>query len=108
MRKILLSLLFLLFVAVSSYGRDISDIEKAAIQRAENDPATAYEYFLEQIETGASIEKQAIYLYGMGLALEKQGDTREAINDYLAAEALGNQSARRALRRLQNQLNREG
>lgn len=66
-----------------------SDFEKSVFNRALSDPAKAEAYFLEKIENGASVEEQAIYLYGMGLANEQLGNDLEAINDYLSAEALG-------------------
>ena len=103
MRKaILLTCLFLLPIT-PSYSEGLSDLESAVIIRAQNNPSSAYEYFLEQIETGATSAEQAVYLYGMGLARERQNNFSEALNDYLAAEALGNKSAAQAVKQLQEQ-----
>jgi len=100
MRKaILLTCLFLLPIT-PSYSEDLSDLESAVIIRAQNNPSSAYEYFLEQIEAGATSAEQAVYLYGMGLAREQQNNFSEALNDYLAAEALGNEGAGKAVKRL--------
>ena len=102
MRKaILLTCLFLLPIT-PSYSEGLSDLESAVIIRAQNNPSSAYEYFLEQIETGATSAEQAVYLYGMGLR-ERQNNFSEALNDYLAAEALSNKSAAQAVKRLQEQ-----
>lgn len=76
------------------------NLEETVVRRAQKDPITAYEYFLEQIEAGATPEEQAIYLYGMGVANERKGNVAEAINDYMAADILGNESASRDLIRL--------
>lgn len=83
-----------------SYAEDITSFEKSVKLRAESEPDTAYDYFLEKIEDGATTEEQAVYLYGMGIAHEKQGNIREAINDYLSAEALGYEKATKALNSL--------
>jgi len=99
---ILLAGLFLLPIT-PSYGESLSDLESAVIIRAQNNPSSAYKYFLEQIEAGATPAEQAVYLYGMGLAREQQNNFSEALNDYLAAEALGNESAAQAVQRLKEQ-----
>jgi len=106
MRKAILLICLFLFPITPSYSESLSDLEHAVSKRAEDNPASAYEYFLEQIETSADPEEQAVYLYGMGLAREHQDNFGEAVNDYLAAEALGNKSAIHALKRLQKQLKR--
>lgn len=82
------------------YAGDLQSLEQSIIERAEQDPETAPDYFMEQIESGATPEEQAAYMYGMGRAHEKQGKMDEAINDYLSAEILGNESAAAALERL--------
>jgi hypothetical protein len=79
---------------------ETESLEQAVIEHAEGKPDTAYDYFLEKIEGGASVEEQAVYLYGMGLANEKAGNISEAINDYLGAEILGSKRASEALDRL--------
>ena len=48
-----------------------SNLEQSVINRALSDPVTAEEHFLSQIENGATIKEQAVYLYGMGVAQEK-------------------------------------
>lgn len=92
--------LFMALCSVSSYAWDMTDFEKSVKLRAENEPGTAYDYFLEKIEGGATVEEQAVYLYGMGIAHEKQGNIEEAVNDYLSAEALGYYKATKELKRL--------
>ncbi len=81
----------LLLVGCSNY----SDFEKTVFDRALSDPIAAEAYFLEKIENDATVDEQAIYLYGMGLAHEKLGNDMEARNNYLSAEALGYEEARR-------------
>lgn len=103
MRKAILLTCLFLFPITPSYSEDLSDLESAVIIRAQNNPSSAYEYFLEQIEANATSAEQAVYLYGMGLAREQQNNFSEALNDYLAAEALGNKSAAQAVKRLQEQ-----
>lgn len=95
----------LLFVLVwlavfPAFAEEIESLEQAVIERAESEPDTAYDYFLEKIEGGATVEEQAVYLYGMGIIHEKQGNIEEAINDYLSAEVLGYTKATEALERL--------
>lgn len=75
-------------------------LEKSVIERAESEPETATEYFEAQIKAGTPVEDQALYAYGMGIAQERLGNRIEAINNYLAAEGLGNESAAKALDRL--------
>ena len=45
-------------------------------------------------------EEQAVYLYGMGLAYERQGDMIEVVDNYRGAELFGHRAAREALVRL--------
>jgi hypothetical protein len=95
------ALLFLLaFVTSPLFASDISSLENAVMKHATTNPDTAYEYFLKQIEAGATPEQQAVYLYGMGLVNQAKGNVAGAINDYMTAEILGNESASRALIRL--------
>ncbi|MCB9990666.1 MAG: hypothetical protein H6867_04725 [Rhodospirillales bacterium] len=97
-KRLLCGLIF--FAAIPVLAGEIESLEQKVIERAESEPDTSYEYFMEKIEAGASIEEQAVYLYGMGIAREKQGNIGEAINDYLSAEALGYSKATEALERL--------
>jgi len=78
-------------------------LEKAVIERAKKDPATATEYFLSMIERRPSpgSDEQAVYVLGMGIAAEQQGDIMDALDYYLGAEVLGNQTASKAAQRLQ-------
>lgn len=104
MRKLLISVLLnmiCVLAANASCGYEASQLEQAVEIRAKQNPKTAPEYFLQQIESGANSEEQAVYLYGMGLAHEKQKNTKEAINDYLSASILGNERAKCALMELQ-------
>jgi len=80
-------------------GNSLSGLEKTVTKQALEDPETSISTFMEKIET-ASVEEQGVYMYGMAVAREKMGDKSEAINDYLSAEALGNESAKEALQRL--------
>lgn len=100
MRKVLPIILLCLFFITPSFANDISNLEARVVKRAQSDPDTAYEYFLEQIEAGATPEEQAVYLYGMGLVNEAKGKVDEAVNDYMASEILGNESASRVLIKL--------
>lgn len=100
MNKFLMILLLAIIPTVVACGDEASNFEKSVRIRAENEPSTAYDYFLEKIENGASIEQQAIYLYGMGIAHEKLGDVDEAVNDYMGAEILGYAPATKALQRI--------
>jgi len=100
MRKVILLTSLFLLPITPSYSEGLTDLESAVIIRAQNNPSSAYEYFLEQIEAVATPAEQAVYLYGMGLARERQKNFSEALNDYLAAEALGNKSAAQAVKRL--------
>ena len=97
-------LLFSLFLISSctdnSGNYPVSELEKSVVQRAYDKPETAYDYFMGKIEGGATADEQAVYMYGIAVAREKLGDTKEAINDYLVAEGLGNKSAAKALDRL--------
>ena len=94
-----LLLLIVAFIAIDK----VSPLEKSVIQRAKTDPETAPEYFMGLIESHPvpSVEDQAVYMFGIGMAHEEQGNLQEALNDYLSAEALGNNSASRAAKRLQ-------
>lgn len=103
MRKATLLICLFLLPITPSYSESLSGLESAVIIRAQSNPASTYEYFLEQIEAGATPTEQAVYLYGMGLAREQQSNLSEALNDYLAAEALGNESAGKAVKRLKEQ-----
>ncbi len=89
-------------VACSDQSKEypLSNLEKETVQRALNEPETAYDYFMRKIEDNATPDEQAVYMYGIAVAREKLGDTKEAINDYLVAEGLGNKSAAEALNRL--------
>ncbi len=78
--------------------------ERSVAQRANQDPATAPEYFMQQIESGASVNEQAVYMYGIGLANEKLGNNEEAVNDYLGAEILGYAPATQALQRVRKKI----
>ena len=102
MRKFFVVYVCLSLIALPSCAKEPETLERKVIERVEENPETAPEYFLEQIEAGANVEAQAVYLYGMGLAAEKQGDTVEAINNYIGAETLGNESAAKALKRLRD------
>ena len=64
----------LLLLSAPVDAGNIQALEKIVIERAEQDPVTAGEYFISQIETGATVEKQAVYLYCMGWAHEKLGN----------------------------------
>ena len=77
-----------------------SPLESSVIARARLDPQTAPEYFMSRIEAGATPAEQAIYMYGTGLAHEKTGHIREAIDDYICADLLGEPRAKLALNRL--------
>lgn len=99
MRKFIILFAAMSFIAGCAQGA-VTPLEKSVVARAESEPATAEKYFLERIEDHATVEEQAIYLYGMGIAQEKLGNRLEAINNYLAAEGLGNESAHTALNRL--------
>jgi hypothetical protein len=77
-----------------------SPLESNVIARARLDPQTAPEYFMRRIEAGATPAEQAIYMYGSGLAHEKTGHIREAIDDYICADLLGEPRAKLALKRL--------
>ena len=81
---------------------DLAALEKTIIERAERDPETAPEYLMSMIERrpAPGSEEQAVYLYGMGLAYERQGDMVEAVEYYRGAELFGHRAAREALVRL--------
>ena len=100
MRRILYLLPTLILCVSCSLAREIPPLERSVVHHAEQNPDTAYEYFLERIEDGASPENQAVYLYGMGRTNEAKGNVMEAINDHMAAEILGNESATYDLIRL--------
>ena len=95
------ALILILSLALSACGDNIeagsiSKLEKKVTRQALSAPETSINIFLDKIET-AGVEEQGVYMYGMAVAREKMGDNAGALNDYLAAEALGNQSARVAL-----------
>lgn len=97
--------IMILSLALSACGdkggeHSISDLEKRIVQQATEDPQTSINIFMQKIESGASAQEQGVYMYGIAVAREKLGDKTEAINDYLSAEALGNDSAGQALERL--------
>ncbi len=73
MHKILMPFLLLAISVTSSCSSNISNLEEIVIQRVESDSTTAIEHFLQQIEDGASVEEQAIYMYGIGFANEQLG-----------------------------------
>ena len=75
-------------------------LESNVIARAHLDPQAAPEYFMSRIEAGATPAEQAIYMYGTGLAHEKTGHFRQAIDDYICADLLGEPRAKLALNRL--------
>jgi hypothetical protein len=93
------ALLIALLSLTACAGGHMQALESAVIDRANNDPVHAPAYFMYRLES-ATYEEQAVYMYGIGLAHEKAGDKKEAINDYLAAEAFGYAPATRALQRL--------
>lgn len=101
MKRFVLIFLFAAFSAVTACAEETTEFEQSVIARAESEPDAAYDYFLGKIEGGATVEEQAVYLYGMGIAHEKQGNIEEAINDYLSAEALGYEKATITLKRIQ-------
>lgn len=105
MYKILFFFSIALFFVTPSFANDISALEQSVVEYAAQHPDTAYEFFLEQIEAGATPEEQAVYLYGMGRVNEAKGSISEAINDYMAADILGNESASRDLIRLRKNKN---
>lgn len=86
--------------AVPVMAQDLSSLETGVIQYANRFPDSAYDHFMEKIESGATTPEQAVYLYGVGIAHEKLGNTDEAINDYLSAEILGYDRANKDLQRL--------
>lgn len=100
MKRFLLIFLSAALFTVTACAEGTTKFEKSVIERAESEPKTAYNYFLGKIESGATVEEQAVYLYGMGIAHEKQGNIAEAINDYLSSDALGFEKATEALKRL--------
>ncbi len=81
---------------------DLAALEKDVIARAEAAPESAPDYFMRQIELRPvpTIEVQAVYLYGIGLAYERMGDTVEAVDYYRGAELFGHKEAADALVRL--------
>ncbi len=97
---LLLSLFLISACTDNAENYHVSELEKSVVQRAAEKPETAYDYFMGKIEDKATSDEQAVYMYGIAVAREKLGDTKEAINDYLVAEGLGNKSAAKALGRL--------
>ena len=85
---------------------DLQTLEKEVTAFAEEHPDQAYEKFMSGIESGASTEEQAIYLYGIGLANEKLGNLEDAVNDYMGAEILGYSPATEALQRVQDKVSK--
>ena len=101
MKRIFYFLIPLLLIAACTDNKASSaKLEKSVVERAIKEPKKAQDFFMEKIEGGATVEEQAIYMYGIAVAREKEGDITEAINDYLVAEGLGNKSATVALDRL--------
>ena len=90
----------MIMICSPSAASDLVSLEKEVVVFAQEHPDQAYETFMTGIESGASTEEQAIYLYGIGLANEQLGNTEEAINDYIGAEILGFGKASEALKRL--------
>jgi hypothetical protein len=86
-------------------AEDLDALEKDVVARAEATPESAPDYFMSQIELrpAPAIEVQAVYLYGMGLAYERQGDMVEAVDYYRGAELFGHKGAAAALARLNRQ-----
>lgn len=78
--------------------------ERQVVERAYADPASAEEYFLRQIEKGATCDQQSVYMYGMGLAAEKRGDYKEARDDFLSAQISGYDRAQYALHRVSKRM----
>ncbi len=97
-------LFLLLLIAVPAFAGDLQSLEKTVVQRAERDPATAEEYFIRQIEKrpAPSSEEQAVYVFGMGIAAERQGRLADALDFYIGAAALGSTAAGTAAQRLQS------
>ena len=93
--------------ATTACGGESANLEQSVQERTESKPETAPDYFLEQIEAGATVEEQAIYLYGIGLAHEKLGNIEEAVNDYLGAEILGYAPATQALQRVRDKIGKD-
>jgi hypothetical protein len=101
MKRIFYFLIPLLLISACTDNKGSSaKLEKSVVERAMKEPESSKDFFMEKIEAGASLEEQAIYMYGIAIAREKEGDITEAINDYLVAEGLGNKSAVVALDRL--------
>ncbi len=98
----MLRFLLLIFLAFPAHAQDLPALEKTVIERAESDPETAPDYFMSMIQRrpAPGSEEQAVYLYGMGLSHERLGDMAEAVDYYRGAELFGNESARKALARL--------
>lgn len=80
-------LFVLLLIAMPAIAADLQSLEKTVVQRAERDPATAEEYFIRQIEKrpAPSSEEQAVYVFGMGIAAERQGRLADALDFYIGA-----------------------
>lgn len=66
MREFFTALWIAVISVTYSFASDISALEPSIIEHASKHQDTAYEYFLQQIESGATPEEQAVYLYGMG------------------------------------------
>ncbi len=92
--------IFCMIIAFPAIAADLQTLEQEIISFAQRNPDQAYDKFIKEIENGANIEEQAIYLYGMGVAHEKLGNIGGAVNDYLSAEVLGYERAAKALKRL--------
>jgi len=69
-RELFLFAALALFTVKPLFANELSALEQHIIEYAAMHPDTAYEYFIKQIESGATPEEQAIYLYGMGLVNE--------------------------------------
>lgn len=98
------ALLFALLFALpaSAKADDLAALEKTVIERVESAPETAPDYFMSMIENRPAppSEVQAVYLYGMGLAYERQGNMIDAVDFYRGAELFGHRGAAKALVRL--------
>lgn len=102
----ILTAIFIMICSPAMAG-DLQTLEKEVTAFAEEHPDQAYEKFMTGIESGASTEEQAIYLYGIGLANERRGNLEDAVNDYLGAEILGYAPATEALQRVQDKIGKD-
>jgi hypothetical protein len=102
----ILAAIFIMICSPAMAG-DLQTLEKEVTAFAEEHPDQAYEKFMTEIESGASTEEQAVYLYGIGLANEKLGNLEDAMNDYLGAEILGYTPATQALQRVRDKIGKD-